>query len=122
MELLVVVLILSTLIAVALPLYLSAMTNASLRTCRANMHGITNAATAWKSRTRAVDFTGLTLSSLAVDMGSVPTCPSGGTYALKFTGSVLDINGVSQTIPTGALAVTCSYPTHNGFIPGVMSE
>jgi len=120
--LLVVILILSTLMAIALPLYLSAMTDAAKKTCRANMHDITSAATAWRSRTQAVDFTALTLSSLSVDMGSVPICPNGGTYAIQVTGTIQDENGNAVAIPTGALGVTCSYPGHYGFIPGAMAE
>jgi type IV pilus assembly protein PilA len=121
-ELLVVIFIISILMAIALPLYLNAMVNASTRTCRANMHGITNAATAWKVRVQAVDFSSLTLSNLAVDMGAVPTCPNGGTYAVQVTGTVKDYFGNPQTIPTSGIGVTCSYPGHNGFIPGVMGE
>ena len=43
-ELLVVVLILATLLAVALPLYLSSVADSSKKTCRANMQSIANAA------------------------------------------------------------------------------
>lgn len=121
-ELLVVIFIISILMAIALPLYLSAMTNAATRTCRANMHGITNSATAWLVRVRAVDYSSLTLSSLASDMGSIPTCPDGGTYSILMTGVINDFYGNPQTIPTGGIGVTCSFPGHNGFIPGVMGE
>jgi len=121
-EMLVVILIIAILISVALPLYLSAMVNASTRTCRANMHGITNSATAWKVRMRAVDYSALTLSSLATDMGAVPICPDGGTYTMLVTGTINDYYGNPQTIPPGGLGVVCSHAGHNGFIPGVMGE
>ena len=121
-ELLVVVLILATLMAVALPLYLSSVADSAKKTCRANMQSIANAAQAWKVKNRANDFTGMTISSLTPDLGSTPVCPSGGAYTLSLTGSVNDSNGTSQTIPTGGLGITCSYTGHNGFIPGVMSQ
>jgi len=121
-ELLVVVLILATLMAVALPLYLSSVADSAKKTCRANMQSIANAAQAWKVKNRANDFTGLTISSLTPDLGSTPVCPSGGTYALLLTGTETDSNGTTQTIPTGGLGIACSYTGHNGFIPGVMSQ
>jgi len=52
-ELLVVVLILSILMAVALPLYLSAVADSQKKTCRANMQTIANAALAARVRTNA---------------------------------------------------------------------
>ena len=121
-ELLVVVLILATLMAVALPLYLSSVADSAKKTCRANMQSIANAAQAWKVKNRANDFTGLTLSSLTPDLGATPVCPSGGTYTTAITGTELDVNSVTQTIPTSGMGVSCSYSGHNGFIPGVMSQ
>jgi type IV pilus assembly protein PilA len=121
-ELLVVVLIIATLMAVALPLYLSAVADASKKTCRANMKDITSAAQAWKVKNIATDFTGVTLSTLTPDMGSVPICPDGGTYTLSITGTVDDADGVSRTIPTGGIGVSCSYGDHHGYIPGVTAR
>ena len=121
-ELLVVVLILATLMAVALPLYLSSVADSAKKTCRANMQSIANAAQAWKVKNRANDFTGLVMSSLTPDLGSTPVCPSGGNYTILLTGTETDSTGSSQTIPTGGLGIGCSYTGHNGFIPGVMSQ
>lgn len=121
-ELLVVVLILATLMAVALPLYLSSVADSATKTCRANLQSIANAATAWKVKNRANDFTGITLSALTPDLGATPQCPSGGTYSLSLTGSVNDYANNPQTIPTGGIGVLCSFTGHNGFIPGVMSQ
>jgi type IV pilus assembly protein PilA len=121
-ELLVVVLILATLMAVALPLYLSSVADSATKTCRANMQSIANAAQSWKVKNRAIDFTGLTISALTPDLGATPSCPSGGTYALVLTGTVPDYNGTAQTIPTGGLGVTCTFAGHNGFIPGIMAQ
>src|SRR5579862_9476672 len=89
-ELLVVVLILSILMAVALPLYLSAVSDAQRKTCRANMQTIANAAQAARVRTAAADYTSIiSKSSTAIDvsaadsatgaltdLNSVPVCPS----------------------------------------------
>jgi len=121
-ELLVVILILTLLMAVALPLYLSSITNSAKTACRANMQSIANAADAWKVRTRAADYSTMTLSSLTTDLGSIPSCPQSGTYSLTFSGTALDVNGTAQTIPSGSFAVKCNFSGHNGFIPGVMSN
>jgi type IV pilus assembly protein PilA len=120
-ELLVVVLIIATLMAVALPLYLSAVEDCAKKTCRANMHGITNAAAAWATRTETA-YSTITLSMLSTDMGSIPICPDGGTYSLQYSGTVPDDNGNLQTIPTGSIGVVCNFPGHYGFIPGVMGD
>lgn len=121
-ELLVVVLILATLMAVALPLYLSSVADSSKKTCRANMQSIANAAQAWKVKNRAADFSTLTISSLTPDLGAVPSCPDGGTYSITTSGNVNDEGGTATAIPTGSLGITCSKAGHNGFIPGVMSK
>lgn len=120
-ELLVVILIIATLMAVALPLYLSSIADAGKKTCRANMKDITSAAQAWKVKNVASDFTGITLGILSADMGSVPTCPDGGSYTISITGNITDGDGTSKAIPTGGIGVTCSHGDHYGYIPGVSS-
>lgn len=121
-ELLVVVLILATLMAVALPLYLSSVADSSKKTCRANMQSIANAAQAWKVKTRAADFSSLTITALTPDLGAVPTCPDGGSYSIATSGSVNDDTGASVAIPAGSIGISCSKTAHGGFIPGVMSK
>ena len=121
-ELLVVVLILATLMAVALPLYLSSVADSAKKTCRANMQSIANAAQAWKVKNDQQTFSGLTLTALNPDLGATPQCPSAGTYTIALTGTELDSNGNTQTIPTNGIGIQCSYSGHNGFIPGVMAE
>lgn len=120
-ELLVVVLILAILMAVALPLYLSTVSDSSLKSCRSNMQTIANAAQAWKVRTRALDFSTVSLSALNADLGATPTCPDGGSYSLVSTGSVTDLDG-AKAIPAGGVAVSCSDTAHKSFIPGVSSK
>jgi len=128
-ELLVVVLILSILMAVALPLYLSAVSDAQRKTCRANMQTIANAAQAARVRTAAADYTSIITKSTAAidiaaadaaagaltDLNAVPTCPSAGTYTLAKGNS-----GDNTTFE-----VKCSYagpPAHGTFQPGVDSN
>jgi type IV pilus assembly protein PilA len=119
-ELLVVVLILSILMAVALPLYLSAVADSQKKTCRANMQTIANAVQASRVRTNAANYGtlitgGVTTASLP-DLNAVPTCPSAGTYSLA--------NGNSSDNTT--FKVACSYGTgataHGTFQPGVDSN
>src|SRR5437773_7752795 len=81
-ELLVVVLILSILMAVALPLYLSAVADSQKKTCRANMQTIANAVQAARVKTNAANYgalitAGVTTASLA-DLQAVPICPNAG--------------------------------------------
>ena len=91
-ELLVVVLILSILMAVALPLYLSAVADSQKKTCRANMQTIANATEAARVKSGEMAFssiiaansTGIIITgtdSLG-DLNAVPVCPSAGTYTL----------------------------------------
>src|SRR5579859_7104456 len=87
-ELLVVVLILSILMAVALPLYLSAVADSQKKTCRANLQTIANATQAARVRYDEPDYNSLiaanspTIIVTGTDsldaMSSVPTCPNGG--------------------------------------------
>jgi type IV pilus assembly protein PilA len=124
-ELLVVVLILSILMAVALPLYLSAVSDSQKKTCRANMQTIANAAQAARVRLATADYgTIITASTAAInitsttagltDLSAVPTCPSGGTYTLA--------QGASPGSSNTTFEVKCSYvgsTTHGTFQPGV---
>lgn len=120
-ELLVVVLILAILMAVALPLYLSAVADSETKTCRSNMQTIANAAQAHKVRTRAASYT-TDIADLAPDLQATPICPLGGTYAIVTSGTVKDADGNDRTVPSGGFGVTCSAAGHNGFIPGVMGR
>lgn len=114
-ELLVVVLILATLMSVALPLYISAVNDSQLKACRANMQTIANAVQAARVKTLASSYTAIVSSGINTtnlpDLGSVPTCPNGGTYTLATT--------------TAGFSVTCSFsgpPSHGSFQPGVDSH
>src|ERR1019366_6581605 len=84
-ELLVVWLILSILMAVALPLYLSAVSDSQKKVCRANMQTIANAAQAARVRTASADYTSIiTKSSVAIDIAAADSA----------AGSLTDLNAV----------------------------
>jgi prepilin-type N-terminal cleavage/methylation domain-containing protein len=109
-ELLVVILILAILTAIALPLYLSAVSNSQLRTCQANMQTIANAVQAARVETKAADystFIGNVTVALEPDLQTLPVCPTGGTYSV--------IDGASSDATT--YAVSCT--NHGTYTPGV---
>lgn len=111
-ELLVVVLILAILMAVAMPLYLSAVSDSQKKTCRANLQTISNAVQAARVQTNAPDFSayiGVPITStLEPDLAAIPVCPTGGAYT------------VAAGTKTGNFMVTCSI--HGNFEPGVSSN
>lgn len=108
-ELLVVVLILAILMAVALPLYLSAVENAERRTCRSNLQTISNAVQAYRVKYTLPDYSSLfgpVGAALMPNLQSIPMCPTGGTY------SVAAGSGGNTTYK-----VSCTL--HGSFEPGV---
>src|SRR5438045_2608634 len=80
-ELLIVILVLAILMAVALPLYLAAVSDSQVKTCRANMQTISNAEAAWKTSDTSHTYT-TNLSNLNTNLGATPVCPSGGAYSV----------------------------------------
>src|SRR5437764_15411288 len=80
-ELLIVILVLAILMAVALPLYLAAVSDSQVKTCRANMQTIANAEAAWKTSDSAHLYTTV-LSNLNANLGATPLRPSAGTYSV----------------------------------------
>src|SRR5256885_14607344 len=107
-ELLIVILVLAILMAVALPLYLAAVSDSQLKTCRANMQTISNAEAAWKTADPTHTYT-TTMSNLNANLGATPVCPNGGTYSVAIsTGSSTANNG--GTVPSGGLVGARSLP------------
>ena len=100
-ELLVVVLILSILMAVALPLYLSA-----------------NTVQAARVKSQAADYSaliagGVTMANLT-DLQAIPLCPSNGVYTLiAGTGGAISFKVKCNYAPGGGI------PAHSDFEPGV---
>jgi len=119
-ELLIVILVLAILMAVALPLYLAAVSDSQVKTCRANMQTISNAEAAYKTSNAAHTYT-TTLSNLNANLGATPVCPNGGTYSVVIsTGASTANNGT--TVPAGGLVVACSTTGHGVFAPGIDSQ
>src|SRR5579859_1755688 len=90
-ELLVVVLILAILMAVALPLYLSAVADSQKKTCRANMQTIANAVQAARVKNVSANyssFVGAVSVTNEPDLQAVPICPNGGSYTIVTSGSL----------------------------------
>lgn len=120
-ELLVVVLILAILMAVALPLYLSAVADSEKKTCRANMQTIANAVQAARVKNRAADYAnylGAIPADVTVgasgdlpDLQAAPKCPS----ALANVYTVAAGGGLGFTI-------SCTDATHLTFTPGVDNQ
>ena len=114
-ELLVVVLIVSVLMAVSIPLYLSAVADSQTKACRANMQTIANAVQAARVKNRDADYSpyvGSVSTALEPDLNAVPICPLLGTYSIA--------NGSSGTPST--FKVQCTMPGRNTFEPGVDSN
>ncbi|MCC6729057.1 MAG: prepilin-type N-terminal cleavage/methylation domain-containing protein [Chthonomonadales bacterium] len=119
-ELLTVVLMIAILMAVAMPLYLGAVTNAEVTTCRANMQSIANAEQAYRARDDAHNYTTV-LADLPVDLGSIPVCPRGGEYSVTLaTGNETSYTG--KPIPAGVPIIACDASGHGTFAPGIDTE
>src|SRR4051794_41235361 len=89
-ELLVVVLILAILMAVSIPLYLSAIADSQKKTCRSNMQTIANAVQAGRVKGQLSDyssFVGSVNTTLENDLQAIPVCPTGGNYTIANGGS-----------------------------------
>ena len=114
-ELLVVVLILSILMAVSIPLYLSAVADSQKKTCRANMQTIANSVQAARIKNSSADyssFVGSVTTTLEPDLQAVPVCPRAGAYSIA--------NGSSGSSST--FKVSCNSAGHGTFEPGVDSN
>ena len=118
-ELLIVILVLAILMAVALPLYLAAVADSQVKTCRANMQTISNAEAAWKTQDTSHAFT-TTLSNLNANLGATPVCPSGGTYSVTISTGSTTSNG--KTVPSGGMMISCTATGHGTFAAGIDSQ
>lgn len=120
-ELLIVIFILTMLMAVALPLYLGAISTSERTTCRANMQTIASADQAFRARNHPSYTYTTVLSDLNDDLGATPTCPRGGTYNILISdGTLTASNGAA--VPFGGLVIQCTSPGHGIFAPGIDSE
>jgi type IV pilus assembly protein PilA len=120
-ELLVVILVLAILMAVALPLYLGAVSDSQLKTCRANMQTIANAEQAYRTQSSTRNYTtDLSDPIILSNLGAVPVCPSGGSYSVDISDGSATSNGA--TVPSGGLIISCSADGHGTFAPGIDSQ
>lgn len=113
-ELLVVVVIIGTLMAVSLPLYLSAVGDAQRKACRANLQTVANAVQAARLKAGATDYTAYIGAPINTanepDLSATPVCPTAGVY------SVAQGNSNDNT----TYKVVCT--KHGSFQPGVDSN
>jgi len=118
-ELLVVILIVAILMAVAMPLYLDAVTRSKRTACRSNMQTIATAEQAYRARNLPTHNFTSNLANLGLDPSVV--CVDGGTYSVAVsTGTQTAQNG--NVVPDGGLIITCSIPEHGIFAPSIDGE
>ena len=111
-EALVVVLITAILMSVALPAYLSAVTDAQRKSCRANLQTISNAVQSSRMKAGTTSYTaflGTVTLTTVPELANVPVCPGGGTYSVA--------QGTSGDSTT--FKVSCTSSGHGSFQPGV---
>ncbi len=119
-ELLIVILVLAILMAVALPLYLAAVSDSQVKTCRANMQTISNAEAAYKTQNAAHVYT-TTMADLNPNLGSTPVCPSAGAYSVVISTGVETAES-GAAVPAGGLIISCSATGHGKFAPGIDAQ
>jgi len=119
-ELLIVILVLAILMAVALPLYLAAVTDSEVKACRSNLWSIAQAEQAYKCKNSAHVYT-TNLADLNADLGQTPVCPNAGTYSVVISdGTQTSNNGM--TVPAGGMIIQCSATGHGVFAPSIDAE
>ena len=92
-EVLVIVLILSILMAAALPLYLRASYDSDRQTCRSNMQTIANAEQAYRVRSSGHVYTAdlaQLIGTAGGDLSSLPSCPRDATPGDDYTVTLND--------------------------------
>jgi type IV pilus assembly protein PilA len=130
-ELLVVVLILAILMAVALPLYLSAIANSEKRTARANMQTIANAEQSYKLQHNPHEYTDITKDADFANLTDLPatgitgpgdrhylvTTTTDNTKTCKGPDGVTDVS-----VPANSFYVTSTVGSDGCYVPGVTPE
>ena len=131
-ELLVVILILSVLMAIALPMYLRAVRDSQRQTCRSNMQTIANAEQAYRVRSAGhvytTDLAVLTAAATGGDLTTVPRCPTDTTpAAVDYTvtqnaDGTITIHCASDNATELTFHNTVGADTTHGYTPGTDSE
>jgi prepilin-type N-terminal cleavage/methylation domain-containing protein len=119
-ELLIVILILSVLMAVALPLYVAAIANSETTVCRSNMQSIANGEQAFRARDESHQYT-TNLADLPMDLGAIPVCPQDGEYSVSISDGT-ETAGNGQSVPEGVLVVHCTIGTHGDYAPSIDAQ
>jgi prepilin-type N-terminal cleavage/methylation domain-containing protein len=115
-EMLVVLLITAIFMAIALPAFINAMADSRAKACRNNMQVIANNEREYKIKSSTHSYA-TTISALSSVLPIVPVCSEGGTYTLAVqpsTGGTLTAQN-GQTLPPGAVLVSCSASGHGKF-------
>ena len=119
-EMLCVVLIFAILMAVSIPLFLSAQNDAKAKQCRSNMVTIGNSEEQYKIKSSTHVYT-TTLSNLTPAISTVPVCPTSGTYTVVISnGNSTAQNG--KSVPTGCLVISCSSAGHGKYAPTIDAQ
>ena len=124
-ELLTVVLILAILMAVALPLYLNAITESARRTARSNMNMLINVEQAY--RTEKHEYTDdITVLKTLKYIDQVPKGPGNMEYDVYIDGATKKLPD-NRLIPTGGVAACATdsvthQQTYGCYIPGIDAE
>jgi len=115
-EVLVVVLILAILMTMAVPLFISTVSDSQKKVCRANLQTIANAVVAARVKTMATDYSDYVMTDISTaanlaklpDLTTAPACPAGRKYNI--------VDG-SASPAYSSFKVTCV--SHGAFEPGV---
>lgn len=117
MEYLVAVIIIGIFMAVAMPLFLSAMGDAQVKQCRVNLQSIAQAEVQYKMKNAnhvyTTDF--ISLKSINPTLGA---CPLGGSYTMLISDGTATGHS-SKTVPAGGLVISCSISSHDKYAPSV---
>ena len=115
-ELLTAILIVETLMAVALPLYLATITDAEIKACHTNMQTVANIESAYKSAFNPHTFT-TDLAALG-RLEKIPHCPVGGVCSIVVSDGT-ETNSHGTIVPAGWLIIKCNAFGHGDFVPGM---
>jgi prepilin-type N-terminal cleavage/methylation domain-containing protein len=116
-EMLTAILVVETLMAVALPLYLATVTDAEIKACRTNMQTIATIETAYKTAYSPHTYT-TDLAFLSAHVEKTPKCPVGGIYSVVVSdGTVQSASGT--VIGSGGILIKCNAFNHGSFAPGI---
>lgn len=119
-EMLVVTLIFSVMMAIGTSLFLSAVADSATKECRANMMTVANIDQEYMVKSSSHAYT-TSISALSSQVPFVPKCPDGGTYTITIsTGTSIASNG--QTVPAGKILISCSTAGHGVFAPDIDSN